>query len=122
LKPGEVAGIAGRVASYPINLNLYTLRLRYEDVIPALEELGGRARWIRRAALVQKLQEMVGSPNSLTNPPVSVPTVDRALRRMRAKRLVSHKKGGWYKLPKTGGGSPAQKGKPPGEPVNAEDS
>lgn len=106
LAPGEVAEIAKSAASYPVNStspNRLLLRLTYRQVETALEALGGRERWIRRAILVRKIQELTGTPGNIIFPPVSVPTIERCLKRMVSKRLVSHRKGGWYKVPKKSG-------------------
>jgi hypothetical protein len=104
----EVADIAMWSAKYPVNSigsAFLLLRLTYDQVIAALGELGGREKWVRRAALVKRLKEITGVPNNLIRPPVSTPTIERCLRRMVAKRLISHRKGGWYRLPRTKAGS-----------------
>lgn len=103
LDVGEVARIAGSVAKYPTgssSTDLRFLRVTYAQVIAALEKLGGREEWIRRADLVKELQKITGCPGSIIIPPVSVPTIERCLKRMRSQRLISHRKGGWYKLPR----------------------
>jgi hypothetical protein len=97
----EVIRIAKSAASYPVNSkpDLTMLALTYEEVTAALEDLGGRERWIRRAALIKRLQEMAG-PRTIVNSPASPTTVKRVLKRMTTMRprLLSHREGGWYKI------------------------
>ena len=99
LPPGEASRIAASAAGYPANAkaDLWTLKLTYADVLSALGELG-RGKWIKRAALIEKLREMAG-PRTIVNSPASLATVKRVLRRMLSKRLISHRAGGWYKIP-----------------------
>jgi len=105
LEVREVAKIAQSAAKYPVNTpnskvlsNL--LRVTYDQVVTALEELGGREERVKRKDLIKKLQKMTGSPGSIIRPPVSEPTIDRRLKEMRSKRLISYRKDRGYKLPK----------------------
>jgi len=83
LEPGEVAGIAKRAGRYPININLYTLKARREDVVQALERLGGRENGVRGRDLVNQLEADTGC---------CARTAWRAIKRAKAKGLIIRRK------------------------------
>jgi hypothetical protein len=104
LPRGDVRRIARSCAKYPANARTdpSKLSLTYEQILTVMAAMGGKEQWIRRSLLIETLQAMTGSPGSITNPPVSLPTIERCLTRMvtQRPRLLSRKPGGFYKIPK----------------------